>query len=232
MKKVLIFLSIILLFAVKAQPETSLTSQLVEDIIQLKKAQVGEEIIKEKIKEERRHVVILPPNPGEIARLKEAKVSDGIIKMLLGEEEFGPEERKSKEKKENPVLEESILKLKKAGLGEDIIQSYIQERLRLAKEKVAYKPITQDEIIRLKLAGVGDRTIQLMLRDQKESRLPQWMYETAFAYENMGTWTVKDAEGKESIIYSTGRVEEMDQEDEDRIRAWEMLRNMRIYLLK
>jgi len=142
---------------------------------------------------------------------------------ILGEEAI---------KKEDMKIEEAILKLKKAGLGEETIQTYIQERLRLAREKVNYKPITLDEIIKLKLAGVGDRTIQLMLRDQKESRLPQWMYETSFAYENMGTWTVKDAEGKKAIIYSTGSIERIDEEDRDRIRAWEMLRNMRIYILK
>lgn len=81
--------------------------------------------------------------------------------------------------------------------------------------------LTVDEVIKLKEAGVSDETIQMLIKHPPPG-----------PYKTMGTWEVKDPDGKEATIYTTGTDEnqgEKDQkriEEENREKAWEMLNNL------
>ena len=93
--------------------------------------------------------------------------------------------------------------------------------------------LTVDEIIKLKEAGVSDETIQLLLRiEQEKTTGPK--ESPSNPYKNMGTWDIKDADGKESTIYTTGIKDKKgddpqnQEEKEKRKNVWEMLKNLLI----
>jgi predicted DNA-binding transcriptional regulator AlpA len=102
-------------------------------------------------------------------------------------------------------------------------QTPTQSEKRVSKDRGG---LTVEEIIQLKKAGISESTIQLLIEDRQ---LPQKMKEKAFAQEHIGTWNIKDSQGKEAIIYSTGkgRREECDYEETEYWRALELLRAMR-----
>ncbi|HUT43294.1 MAG TPA: hypothetical protein VMW95_03065 [Desulfobacterales bacterium] len=126
---------------------------------------------------------------------------------------------------------EDTIKLKKAGLSDETIQLMVKEK---TTETCAF---TAEEIVNLKKAGVSDKTIQMLIK------------EGSFL-KNAGTVvygkdirpikfaTVKDIiELKNSglsektiqaIISVTGKT----MDDIQRERAWEMLKNMEIYVKK
>jgi hypothetical protein len=82
--------------------------------------------------------------------------------------------------------------------------------------------LTIEQIIMLKKAGISEGTIQLLIEDKQ---LPQKMKEQAFAQEHIGTWNIKDSQGEEAVIYSTGRGREEAYNDEvEYWRALELLR--------
>lgn len=80
--------------------------------------------------------------------------------------------------------------------------------------------LTVDEIIKLREAGISETTIQFVIR---ERQLTQEYKDRHFAYEHMGTWTVKDSSGREVIIYSTGSSPKGNLSEEEYRRALELL---------
>ncbi|MDY7032597.1 MAG: hypothetical protein SVY10_11915 [Thermodesulfobacteriota bacterium] len=95
------------------------------------------------------------------------------------------------------------------------------------------KALTVDEIIKLKKAGVSDETIQMFIQMEQEKKRE----EKESSHSNskkMGTWEVKNSDGKEVTIYTTGGEESRgegspeDKEEEKREKAWEMLKNILI----
>lgn len=99
-----------------------------------------------------------------------------------------------------------------------LILTIISLHLMMGNEVLA---LTVDEVIRLKEAGVSDETIQMLIKHPPPG-----------PYKTMGTWEVKDHDGKEATIYTTGTNEAQGKEDketieeENREKAWEMLNNM------
>ena len=94
-------------------------------------------------------------------------------------------------------------------------------------EKVASEDsggLTMGEIINLKKAGISDVTIQLLITNKE---LPQKMKEQAFAQEHIGTWNIRDSQGKEAIVYSTGKNCKECYDELEYLRALELLRAMR-----
>jgi hypothetical protein len=61
--------------------------------------------------------------------------------------------------------------------------------------------LTPEEVLKLKAAGVSDETIQLMIKQEREQRVPPAMVEQGYATDRMGTWKLKDGR----TITSTGK---------------------------
>lgn len=91
--------------------------------------------------------------------------------------------------------------------------------------------LTIDDIIKLKKAGVSDETIQMLINQEQERSL-EAKKPSAESNKTMGTWEVKDPDGRQATIYTTGVGQDPGEEDpgnveeENRRRAWEMLNNM------
>ncbi|MFH1626467.1 MAG: hypothetical protein ABID54_15110 [Pseudomonadota bacterium] len=90
--------------------------------------------------------------------------------------------------------------------------------------------LTVEEIIKLKKAGVSDETIQMLIR-QEQQKKGETKESSPNPYKTMGTWEVKDPDGKEATIYTTGSGEDQEKdqdriEEENREKSWEMLRNL------
>ena len=81
--------------------------------------------------------------------------------------------------------------------------------------------LTVEDIIKLKKAGVSEETIQMLI-----------IHPPSGPDRTMGTWVVKDPQGNEVVIYTTGMGKaggEGDQEmteQEKREKSWEMLKNL------
>ncbi len=85
--------------------------------------------------------------------------------------------------------------------------------------------LTVGEVIKLKKAGVSDETIQLMIQQEMQRE------ELSDPYKNTGVRKIKKPDGKRSTIYSTGKIEDRRDYDEEserekREKAWEMLNNI------
>jgi alanine-alpha-ketoisovalerate/valine-pyruvate aminotransferase len=126
---------------------------------------------------------------------------------------------------------EEIIKLKKAGLSADTIQLMVKEK---TVETCAF---TAEEIVNLKKAKVSDKTIQMLIKEGSFMK-------------NAGTViygkdikpikfaTVKDIielknsgfsdEVIEAIIFVTGKT----GNDNQRAKAWDMLKSMEIHIEK
>ena len=91
--------------------------------------------------------------------------------------------------------------------------------------------LTVDEIVKLKKAGVSDETIQMMIRLEQE-KSGETNSSSPDPYKTIGTWEVKDPDGREATIYTTGTGKDKEEEDQERVeeekreRAWEMLKNL------
>ncbi|WP_319524468.1 hypothetical protein [uncultured Desulfosarcina sp.] len=85
--------------------------------------------------------------------------------------------------------------------------------------------LTAEEILLLKENGVSETTIQMML--ESEIRAQSRPCETP--QKTMGVKTIRRPDGREAIVYTTGRGNRDDKEAQERLKeeqAWEMLRHI------
>jgi|GEM_PF-1936997 len=138
------------------------------------------------------------------------------------------------------ITASEVIKLKKAGVDDSAIQAMIgRESLKAAnKEKGVDEGLTVNEIIKLKTNGVSDVTIQKMLEREEREKV-RW---------KGVTHVHKREDGKRVIVYglsdkppwpetkhyffdTRGNVTLiLDQPvDSKEAKAWDMLKNLRIY---
>jgi hypothetical protein len=79
--------------------------------------------------------------------------------------------------------------------------------------------LTPDQVIALRKAGVSDRTIQLMIEQERDAKQNP--------YDTMGQKEITDSDGNRSVIYSTGKSDQIwEASEKEKVdKAWQMLQS-------
>jgi hypothetical protein len=81
--------------------------------------------------------------------------------------------------------------------------------------------LTFEQIVALRKAGVGDATIRIMLEQEREAKVS--------SENGMGQKEIRDSHGNSAIVYSTGRSNKSDYDEQETKKvekAWEMLQHL------